>query len=292
MISSMTGFGRARGMTRLGEMQIELRGVNGRYLDLKVRTPRYLFILEPFLQKALRSHLGRGRIECSLNLNSTSSQQVDLKVNEGLAEAYLKAGEALKNKFQLGGDPGVEFLMRLPEVVTLKDPDVDSEELWQEIRPIFDEALTGFCEMRQREGSQLEKDFQNRLETLRGHVEQISSHLDEMVRVYRERITARMKELFADMKVDESRIAQEAAFLAERSDVTEELVRLRSHFDHFETLLKQKEPTGRKIDFLLQEILREINTIGSKTDVMEAIRLVLDLKNEVEKMREQAQNVE
>ncbi len=292
MMHSMTGYGRARGMTGLGEVHLELRGVNGRHLDLKVRTPRYLFVLEPFLQSALRSHLARGRIECTLTLDATAAQLARLQVNEGLAEAYLRAAQSLGGKFGLTQEMSVEFIMKLPEVVTLEEPEVDAETLWKEIEPIFLEALKSFREMRRQEGAQLEQDFRTRLETLRGFLSQVEGHVDDMVRVYRERVVARMKALFADMNMDENRMMLEAGLLAERSDVTEELVRLRSHFEHFETLMARKEPPGRKLDFLLQEMLREINTIGSKTDVLEATRLVLDMKNEVEKMREQVQNVE
>lgn len=291
MIQSMTGYGRAVGQTALGEMQIELRGVNSKHLDLKVRTPRFLFPLEPMLQSSLRQTLGRGRVECNVNLSATGGQTARLQVNEQLAEAYIEAGDRLKTHYGIEGITSAEFLLRLPEVVQLEDPEVDFDQLWQQAEPILKKAVEGFCELRLREGKQLEKDFRQRIESLRGCVEKVDEFRDEQVDEYHERLSRRVSELCADINIDEARLAQEVAFLAERSDITEEVVRLRSHLDQFEEILEGTQPAGRQLDFLLQEIFREVNTIGSKTEMIKITRLVIQMKNEVDKLREQVQNV-
>jgi len=292
MIHSMTGYNRAKGQTRLGELQIELRGVNGRFLDVKVRTPRFLFILESRLQEAVRSRLERGRVECGLTLNGGAASGCSLKVNERMAEAYLQVAEQLRTQFRLVGAPTTEFLLRIPEVVCLEDPAIEPDELWSEVEPILAKALDGFCAMRRREGEALAKELSGRL----GNVERCADKVDELraevVQLCRERIQARLKELFEDVKVDEGRLIQEVALMSERSDITEEVVRLRSHLKQFASLISAERSVGRKMDFLLQEMLREVNTIGSKTDLLAIVQQVLEMKNEVEKLREQVQNIE
>lgn len=292
MILSMTGYGRASGSTGLGEMQVELRSVNGKHLDLKVRSPRFLFPLEPLLQKEIRERVSRGRVECSLRLGAGGSEGGQLRVDEELAEAYLAVTHRLKAKFDLQGSASVDFLLQLPGVVTLEEPEVEPGALWEEIRPIVERAWEAFNAMRRREGEQLEREFRARLAALRELAARVDERRQEASQLFRARISERLKELSQDLSLDEARLAQEVALLAERTDITEEVVRLRSHLEQFEAALGEDKPVGRQLDFLLQEMFREANTIGSKTDMLAITRLVLEIKTEIDRLREQVQNVE
>ncbi len=292
MILSMTGYGRASGPTRFGEMQVELRAVNGKHLDLKVRSPRFLFPLEPLLQKELRGRVSRGRVECGLRLGTAGSEAGQLKVDEDLAGAYLEVSQRLKAKFDLQGSPTVDLLLQLPGVLALEEPEVAPEALWEEVRPILAAAWEEFNGMRGREGAQLEQEFRGRLATLRKLLDGVDEHRQEAGRQFQARLAERLKDLCQNLAMDEARLAQEVALLAERTDITEEVVRLRSHLDQFETGLKGDKPVGRQLDFLLQEMFREANTIGSKTELLPVTRLVLEMKTEIDRLREQVQNVE
>lgn len=292
MVKSMTGFGRSSGVCRLGEVQIEVRGVNGKHLDMKIKTPRYLFALESFIQKEIRSRVERGRIECSLMINPAEGQAVELHLNPALAAAYLQAADELKSRFHLENGLTAEFLLRLPDVLSVDDPQIEPEIAWEEMRPILALALDAFCAMREREGEELNKELADRIRRLRMAIDAVDSHRQETIALHRDRLAARMNELLADMEVDQVRLMQEVAFLAERSDITEEVVRMRSHLDQFETMLHSNGSTGRQMDFLLQEMFREINTIGSKTEILAITQLVLEMKTEVDKLREQVQNIE
>jgi uncharacterized protein (TIGR00255 family) len=292
MIMSMTGYGRGSGSTRLGEVQIELKSVNGKHLDLRVRTPRFLFALEPFLKKALQSRLNRGRVECGLSIDLSAAQIGRLKINQALAEVYYQAAQEMSEKLNLGGGLSVEALLGLPEVVRLEDPDIDMKAFWEEVRPAVEQALDSFLDMRGREGKALQEEFDKRLgllQQLTGRVDHLRGEVTEQLR---KRLRERVQELCESVTLDEGRLEQEIAYLADRADITEEVVRLGSHLEQFGEHIHAGGSCGRKLDCLLQEMFREINTIGSKTEQLEITRLVLDMKTEVDKLREQVQNVE
>lgn len=292
MIKSMTGYGRAQGETSLGDVQIEMRGVNNKHLDLKLRLPRYLNALETNIQGVIRSRISRGRIDLNLKINNASAQSVNLRVNEPVAEAYLAVARKLQANFKLDSSLSAESILRLPEVINLDDPEVDEENFWNELKPVLESALDYFCAMRDTEGEQLSAELEERLDIMRGLVAQVDEHRKEAVQAYQERLEEKLKELFDKFPVDEARLAQEVALLAERSDITEEVVRLKSHLEQFGALITSGQPAGRQMDFLLQEMIREVNTIGSKVELLVIKQRVIDMKTEVDKMREQAMNVE
>jgi len=300
-LKSMTGYAQARAEQDGWALRISLRSVNHRFLDLRLRLPEGFEAVEPLVRRVLRDRLRRGHIDVTLHFEPVGPAAV--QVNSQLAEAYLRAAEDLRRKFDLRAEPDLVAVMRLPGVVAAAGAPngAFSEELQERlagrISACLSEALERLEEMRRSEGAQLAAEMARRLDSIADHAGRIEVLAERTRPAYARRLEARLKELLGTSPIDSGRLAQEAALLAERGDVSEEIARLRSHVEQFRKLLAAAGEVGKKLDFLLQEMQREANTILSKTPGVEAeglevTDLALEVKSEIEKLREQVQNVE
>lgn len=292
MIRSMTGYG--RGQQTLGGMDItvEIRSVNHRYYEYSSRLPRVYGFLDERLKNYLQKTVSRGKVDVGVWIDTVDAPGSEVVVNHTLAEGYLKALRELVQTYGLRDDVSVNALSRFPDILTVRKAAEDEEAIWEAVRQVTDEALAGFVAMREREGARMREDVLARRQTILQAVEKVEARSPEIVREHMAKVEARMKELLSTATVDEQRLLTEAALFADKTATAEETVRLRSHLDQLETLVNASEPVGRKLDFLVQEINRETNTIGSKVQDVELARVVVDVKAEIEKIREQIQNIE
>ena len=291
----MTGYGRAKKTLSNRDITVEVRSVNNRYLDCTVKLPRAYIFAEDAIKGRVQKAISRGKVDVFVTIDSTGADEEVVVVNEGLARSYL---EALRKLYEIDGGNYLQKqsyaadLARIPDVLTVTKAEEDLESVGADICEVLDEALASYNQMRATEGKKLAEDIGGRLttfDTLTGMVEERSP---ETVREYREKLTARMQEVLQSTTIDESRILTEAAIYADKVAVDEETVRLRSHVSQLRDMLLSDEPMGRKMDFLIQEVNRESNTIGSKCNDVAIARDVVALKAEVEKIREQVQNIE
>lgn len=293
MISSMTGYGRAESTISLGHLSVEIKSVNHRFLDSRVRLPRNLSSLEPLVLNHLKNALSRGRVEMAINLSSEADTAARPTLNLALAKIYRDVAETASEALEMPNAVSLEFILRMPDVVQVEEQTTDIEEVWEEIRPVVDQAVRNLGMMRAAEGVALAEDFRKILSEIESHLKVVDSLKGRVVEEYRDKLQNRVKALLADnAALDATRVHQEVALFAERCDVSEEIARLASHLKQFADTVSLPEPAGRRLDFLLQEMFREINTIGSKANYLEITKLVLEMKTQVERLREQAQNVE
>ena len=292
MIRSMTGYGSAKGDCAGLALRIELKSVNNRYLDCSVRLPRNLLFAEETIKAKVQEHISRGKVDVFVTAESAASDDMAVKVNEALAESYAEAIGTLADKLKLDGALTALALCRLPDVMTLEKKDVDAEAALAAIADLSERALTEYDAMREREGAKLRDDVAGRLSTVETLVSAVEQRSPETVAEYRERLYKKMCEVLEKSAVDEQRILLEAGIFADKVAVDEETVRLRSHVAQMRGMLETGSPIGRKMDFLLQEFNREANTIGSKCSDSAITKTVIELKSEIEKIREQIQNIE
>ena len=292
MIRSMTGYGSAKGDCAGSTLRIEVKSVNNRYLDCSVRLPRNLLFAEEAIKARVQEHISRGKVDVFVSAESAASNDLVVQVNEALAESYAAAIAALADKLRLDSALTAYSLSRLPDVTTLEKKDVDPGEMTEAVSGLAEQALLEFDAMREREGQKLSEDISSRLETTQSLVAAVEQRSPETVAAYRERLYQKMSEVLQSTAVDEQRILLEAGIFADKVAVDEETVRLRSHIAQMRTMLETGSPIGRKMDFLLQEFNREANTIGSKCSDSEITKTVIELKSEIEKIREQIQNIE
>ena len=292
MIRSMTGFGRAQAAVEGYNITVEIKSVNNRYFDFYAKMPRAFSFLEEKVKSLLSTEIARGKVECSVQIETTADESVIVSVNEPLAKGYFNAVEEIAEKFAIKNDLTALSVARFPDVLSITKAPVDEEDLWNKVQAVVKEALNSFISMREAEGEKLKADVLSRADTIISNVEYIEERSPETVKQYSEKLLERMKNVLGDTQIDESRILTEAAIYADKVAVAEETVRLRSHIDQLHTLLSAQEAVGRKLDFLIQEINREANTIGSKAQDVDIARKVIDIKAEVEKIREQIQNIE
>ena len=292
MIKSMTGFGRASEVMNGREITVELRSVNHRYFELTSRVPRNMGFLEERLKGYMNGRIGRGKVELNVTVNTISAQDMTVTVNMPAAKAYVDALREAGDALSVTDDLTLSSIMRLPDIFTVKKNEADEESIWTDVRAVADKAVAGFIAMREREGERLREDILERLDVIERQVGEIERLSPAAVEEYHSKLYARLSELLADMDIDESRIVTEAAIFADKTAVAEETVRLRSHIRQLTEMLDSDEAVGRKADFLVQEFNREANTIGSKAQDIAITRLVVDMKSEIEKIREQIQNVE
>ena len=292
MLKSMTGFGRGEGETGLGKVYVESRSVNHRYCDISLRLPRLLGPFEARIKEMARMAFSRGKVDISLKLDHTGEGRVQLAADLYLAQQYLEALRTLKQELQLQGDITLELMAGAKDLITTKEELDDVEPYWEEIVPILKQSFGDMDSMKRSEGESLGKDFQQRLKRISDQLGSIRQRFPLSLEAYRERLLERLRALLGEVELDASRFQQEVAFLAERTDITEEVVRLESHLAQFTALLNEKEPVGRKMDFLVQEIHREVNTISGKANDAEISQRVVEVKSELEKIREQVQNIE
>ncbi len=292
MIKSMTGYGSAKGAADGFEITVELKSVNNRYLDTSVRLPRSFIFAEDAVKSAVQSHISRGKVDVFVTVDSSSAGDVAVRVNEALLKGYIDAITHIFEEYPVTNDLTAMSVARLPDVLSVEKKDMDAEEIAAAISAIAEKALKDFDEMRIREGEKLRDDVLSRLETIDRLVGIVEEKAPETVRDYRARLEQKMTEVLASSGIDESRILAEAAIFADHIAVDEETVRLRSHMSQLKTMINGSSPIGRKIDFLVQEFNREANTIGSKCQNSEIAHVVVELKSEIEKIREQIQNIE
>ncbi|NLB73174.1 MAG: YicC family protein [Firmicutes bacterium] len=292
MAYSMTGYGRGESLGQGISCIVEMRSVNHRYRDILVRVPRELLEFEDKLRRLVAEHFDRGRIDISVTLGEAGESLSAVKTNRSLVDSYMSATRQLAHDLGLSWDLGINGLISLPGVMELTHRQVDSEEMWRLMEQSALQAMIGLKEMRAKEGAFLARDIVGRTKLIEGLIEQIRERAPRVIEDYRMRLEARLAELLGDTSVDESRIVMEAAFYADRSDITEELVRLGSHSVQIYEVVRQDEPIGRRLEFLVQEMQREVNTIGSKAQDSDISHRVVDIKSELEKIREQIQNIE
>lgn len=292
MVKSMTGYGRAVETVNGREFTVELRSVNNRYLDCTVKLPRALSFAEDAVKQAVKGAISRGKVDVFISLRSESAQDVKITLNAPVVEGYIAAMRQMARDYGIGEDISVGLLSRMPDVFTVDKPEVDEEQLLSDLLSVVNKALERYDAMRTAEGKALENDLRSRGETILSLVEQVEAGSGQTVADYRTRLENKLNEVLANTAIDESRILTEAAIFADKVAVDEETVRLRSHLDQMNNMLTTGGAIGRKLDFLLQEMNRESNTIGSKCSDVRLARIVVDIKAELEKIREQTQNIE
>ncbi len=288
----MTGYGRFREERNGRLITVELKAVNHRYLDCTVKAPKQYGFLEDAVKKAASKRIARGKVEIYVNVEVREGGDVAVKVNHAAAERYLEALHELHERYALKDDVTVMRLALLPDVLGSEKVEQDAGELSEDVLAVFAKACDGFDEMRLKEGQKMAGDIYTRCVTIEALVGEIEKRAPERVEEYRERLLGKMREVLADTGIDESRILAEAAIYADKTAIDEETVRLRSHLHQLDGMLRETQPVGRKLDFLVQEVNREANTIGSKANDVELARFVVEIKGEVEKIREQIQNIE
>lgn len=292
MIKSMTGYGKSEQTIDSLNVTVEIKSVNHRYFEFSARVPREYGFLEEKLKKYCNSLITRGKVECYVSVEDLEERAMEVNVNETLAAGYVKALKELSERFGLKDDISAVTLSRYPDVITLHKASEDEERIWNAVKTVAETAVSKFIEMRETEGSKLRGDILSRADYIIECVEFIEGRSPETVREYNEKLKQRMKELLGDAAVDEQRLLNEAAIYADKIAVDEETVRLRSHISQLREFMNSSEAIGRKLDFLVQEINREANTIGSKAQDVDIAKKVIAIKAEVEKIREQVQNIE
>ena len=295
MIRSMTAFGRSKKCVGGKDITVEIRSVNNRFFDCSVKLPRAFSFLEEKIKPYLQSKsISRGKVDVYIGIEVINSPVPEITIDEGYATAYIKALQELAEKYPLKNDISVMKVAQNHDIFVIRKSEEDIEKEWADIREVLDEALEKFIEGRIREGNNIEADIKQKIDHIASLIDEIETISTADISGYREKLEARLREMLSDNKLvfEESRILTECAIFADKIAIDEEIVRLRSHFCAFADILSANEPAGRKLDFLLQEMNRETNTIGSKCQNSAIARIVVEVKSEFEKIREQIQNIE
>ena len=292
MIKSMTGYGRAVETVNGREFTVEIRSVNNRYLDCSVRLPRMVSFAEDAVKQAVKASVSRGKVDVFISIRTEGGDEAQISLNTGILEGYLAAMRKMVEQYGVADDISVSTVSRLPEVFVVEKPQVDEEQLAKDLLQAVGNALANYDAMRSAEGEALDRDLRTRGQTILDFVAQVEKGNAQTTVDYRARLEAKLREVLENTAIDESRILTEAAIFADKVAVDEETVRLRSHLKQMNAMLDGGGAIGRKLDFLLQEMNREANTIGSKCTDVELARIVVDIKAELEKIREQTQNIE
>lgn len=292
MIKSMTGFGRGHKVLNGRDITVEIRSVNHRYYEFSSRLPRSLNYVEERLKSLLQGRISRGKVEVSVLLNNVEAADEKITINRDVVREYIEALRSVKEEFGLTDDLALSNVLRIPDAFTVVKTETDEEQLWEDIKSTAEEALEHFISMRENEGARMKQDVLSRLAKIEEWVGVVETRSPQVVEDYRKRLYDKMCEVLSSSNIDENRILLEEGIFSEKTAVDEETVRLRSHIAQFRSMLESGEPVGRKLDFLVQEMNRETNTIGSKVQDIEVTRIVVDQKSEIEKIREQIQNIE
>ncbi len=292
MVRSMTGYGRAKQERNGRSITVEVRSVNNRYLDCTVKMPRAYIFAEDAMKALVQKSISRGKVDVFVTMDAVEADQTVVQVNEPLARSYYEALTRLQKMFVLSNDLSPVALAKFPDVLTVTKAEEDLEMISADICTVLEEALAAHRQMRSVEGEKLYQDIAGRADTIETVVGKVEERSPQTVAEYRDRLETKMREVLQSTTIDESRILTEAAIFADKIAVDEETVRLRSHLAQLRTMLSGDEPVGRKLDFLIQEVNRECNTIGSKCNDLTIARDVVNMKAEVEKIREQVQNIE
>ena len=292
MIKSMTGYGRGQQIIDGREITVEIKSVNHRYFEFSARVPRAYGYLEEKLKSFVQSKVSRGKVDVGVTIFNIEGKDAQIEVNQSIAVGYIDALRKANETIGLNDDLSLSQLIRLPDIFNVVKTTEDEEIIWNLVKTVADEALNNFVTMRETEGQKMKDDIKSRLAYISELVSKIEERSPMVTEAYRERLYNKISELLNDKKIDEQRILTEAAIFSEKTAVDEETVRLKSHIQQFTTLLDSTDSVGRKLDFLIQEFYRESNTIGSKAQDVEITRIVVELKSEIEKIREQIQNIE
>ncbi len=292
MISSMTGYGKAQQLIGGREISVEIRSVNHRFFEFSARVPRSMAYLEEKLKSLVYGQVSRGKVDVSLTVVSLEEPDAQVQINTPLAKGYLEALRGLSQELKVEDDITLSSLARFHDIFVLRRVELDADALWEAVRQVAQEALEHYLAMRAAEGEKLRADILERLDIIEGYVSQVEERSPQTVEEYRARLYAKLSEVLQNQQIEEQRILTEAAIFAEKIAVDEETVRLRSHIAQLREFLQSGQPVGRKMDFLVQEFNREANTIGSKAQDIEIAKTVVELKSEIEKIREQVQNIE
>ena len=292
MIRSMTGYGRAQTVIDDMDITVEVKSVNHRFYEFTSKTPRAYGFLDEKLKSFIQTYCSRGKVECFVQIETLEETSADVHVNHSLAAGYVAALRELAQLYDLKDDISVSTVARYPDIFTVHKAEADEDKIWEAVKKVAKSAIDSFIVMRETEGEKLKNDILSRAETIIEKVEFVEERSPETVVEYNNKLVARMKELLGDAQIDEQRLLTEAAIYADKIAVAEETVRLRSHIDQLRLFLASDEAIGRKLDFLVQEMNREANTIGSKAQDVDIARAVVDIKAEIEKIREQVQNIE
>lgn len=292
MIKSMTGFGRGSATCEHSNFIVEIKSVNHRYFELNVRMPRALISLEDNIRKVLSEKIKRGKVDVFITQKSVEKENVEAALNENLVKSYLNCLKEIQGLTGVRDDISVMSLARLPEAITLKQNEEDLEEVWKELKASLDIAVEALVSMREEEGKKLSEDINSRCNLINEYVDNIQDRVPKMIDEYREKLRKRLNDLLQDTSIDENRFSMEVALLADKTAIDEELVRLNSHICQVKETLLINEPIGRKLDFIIQEMNREANTIASKVVDLNITNVILEIKSEIEKIREQVQNIE
>lgn len=293
MIKSMTGFGRGENSDDLHNFTVEIKTLNHRYNDIIVKMPKHISYFEESVKKIIKEKINRGRVEVFISLEYINQSVIDIKVDLPLAKSYKQAIESIAGELNIDEKVSLDQIVRIPDVIKAEKREEDEDEIWICLKSALEEAIDKMMIMRSEEGKELAKDITMKSANITEMVKEIEKRAPLVVLEYKEKLKARVGELLEkEYKVDDSKLANEVAFFADKSNINEEIVRLYSHINQIISSLQMEEPVGRKLDFLVQEMNREINTIGSKASDLEITKLVVDVKSEIEKIREQIQNVE
>ena len=292
MLRSMTGFGRGDDTIGGRHIVFEIKSVNHKYFEFNSRIPRGYLFLEDKLKAYIQGKISRGKVDVFLQIETLEETDVQVLVNHSLASAYVTALQELKERYQLPDEPSLALLSKYSDIFSVHKAPEDEDAVWEAVRQVADQAIASFLKMREAEGARLKADILEKAGEIVALVDQVERHTPETVEHYRERLKAKIEELLQDNRFDEQRVLTEVAIFADKVAVEEETVRLRSHFQQLQRLVDSDGPVGRKIDFLVQEMNREANTIGSKSVNSQIAYLVVDIKALIEKIREQVQNVE
>lgn len=293
MIRSMTSFGRSS--SEEGEKRVftvEMKSVNSRYLDINIRMPKTLISLEEEIRKMISNSLNRGKVDVFINLKNYNDGSGIPKVDLNLAQGYLDCLKEIETKLGVKNDISVMQIARFPEVITVVEEEDKIEEVWKELKPLISDSLDMMLGMREVEGNKLKEDILSKVSIIEELVLKVEKFVDTIPKAFKMKLEERVKELLGNVDIDESRIAMEVCMLADKATVDEEIIRLKSHINQVRETLNLKEPIGRKLDFIVQEMNRETNTIGSKSSDIQMTNIVIDIKNILEKIREQVQNIE
>jgi len=292
MIKSMTGYGRKQATIDSMNITVEIKSVNHRYFEFSSKTPRTYGFLDDKIKSYVQSRVSRGKIECYVTVENLEDESVKVEINHSLAKGYYDALKDLAESYGLRDDISVSLLSRYTDIFSVHKLEADEDRIWSAVSVVLSEAVNNFIAMREKEGEKLKNDVLSRCDTILENVAFIEERSPETVKEYNEKLLKRMQEVLADVQVEESRILTESAIFADKVAVAEETVRLRSHISQLHEFMKMDEAIGRKTDFLVQEMNREANTIGSKAQDVAIARKVIDIKAEIEKIREQIQNIE
>ncbi len=292
MLRSMTGYGRAQKILNGRDISVEIRSVNHRYYEYTSRIPRTYSYIDEKLKSLLKSAISRGKVEVSVTINNIDGKDAQIAINKGVAEGYVSALRGISEELGLKDDLALSKLIKIPDIFNIQKTPDDEEQICTDVSEVTSEALGRFVAMRETEGERLKKDILEKADFIIERVSMVEEQSPATVEAYRKKLYKKISEVLEDKNIDEQRIITEAAIFSEKIAVDEETVRLRSHIAQLRDILESEEPVGRKLDFIIQEINREVNTIGSKAQDLSITKIVVDMKSEIEKIREQIQNVE